>query len=250
MDPNVTVYNSAAAAGGSGNLTYQWRRTGTSSATLTGSNAAYVLNSDAANYAAAGEYNINRYAKDATCNTAWVAASGVYTLTVVRVGPPGDAPTTLCLGCCYNGSSWVSCYVTTNAYPFDSSSSNTQVIWSGNTAYYPGATFSKDGRRNSAAIPSTGESAVQICKNLGSGWYLPAYDELKQMAGRPWFVSWPTSGHRSFWSSTERYDNDGQYSTIATPTYQLYTVAIDYNGSPGSCHKNVLCAYVRCAWRN
>jgi uncharacterized protein (TIGR02145 family) len=83
----VTVQNSATATGGSGSYTYQWRRTGTSSATLTGANTTYTLNSDAANYSAAGTYYINRYAKDATCsNAAWVAATGTYTLGVEATG--------------------------------------------------------------------------------------------------------------------------------------------------------------------
>jgi uncharacterized protein (TIGR02145 family) len=85
-NPGVTVANLTAASGGSGNLSYQWRRTGTSSATLTGSDATYTLSDDVANYAAAGTYYFNRYAKDAICNMAWMAATGTYTLTVESLG--------------------------------------------------------------------------------------------------------------------------------------------------------------------
>jgi uncharacterized protein (TIGR02145 family) len=81
--PNVTITNVTAATGGSGSITYQWRRTGTSSATLTGTAATYNIGTDAANYSAAGTYYFNRYAKDATCNTAFVAATGAYTLGVL-----------------------------------------------------------------------------------------------------------------------------------------------------------------------
>jgi uncharacterized protein (TIGR02145 family) len=80
--PNVTVANATSASGGNGSITYQWRRSGSSAATLTGSNATYALNTDAANYSTAGTYNIKRYAKDGTCNTAFTASIGQYTLTV------------------------------------------------------------------------------------------------------------------------------------------------------------------------
>jgi hypothetical protein len=43
------------------------------------------LNTDAANYSADGLYYFTRYAKDNTCNTAFTASGGQYTL---RVGPP------------------------------------------------------------------------------------------------------------------------------------------------------------------
>ena len=98
--PIVTIENSSTASGGSDNLTYLWVRTGgTGAATLTGSNnATYALSADAANYATAGTYYFNRYAKDATCsNTAWVAASGTYTLGVEATGtnqPQGSCPFT------------------------------------------------------------------------------------------------------------------------------------------------------------
>jgi uncharacterized protein (TIGR02145 family) len=83
-NPNKTIASSSAASGGSGNLSYVWRRTGTSSATLTGTGTTYALSSDAAgNYGTAGTYYFNRYAKDATCTgIAPVAAADTYTLYV------------------------------------------------------------------------------------------------------------------------------------------------------------------------
>jgi uncharacterized protein (TIGR02145 family) len=91
--PAVTVNNVTAASGGSGNLTYVWRRTGTSSATLTGAAATYAINSDASNYSTAGTYYFNRYVKDNTCNTT-AAASGTYTLLVELPPPPSDFAST------------------------------------------------------------------------------------------------------------------------------------------------------------
>jgi uncharacterized protein (TIGR02145 family) len=86
-NPNVTIANATPASGGDGSITYQWRRTGTSSATLTGSNATYTFSSDAAgNYGMVGTYSFNRYAKDSACSTTWVAAFGAYTLTVEAGG--------------------------------------------------------------------------------------------------------------------------------------------------------------------
>jgi uncharacterized protein (TIGR02145 family) len=82
VNPNVTIESSTAASSGSGSFTYQWRRTGTSSDTLTGNNATYTLSSDASNYSNIGTYYFNRYAKDNGCNTAWAAAQGTFTLVV------------------------------------------------------------------------------------------------------------------------------------------------------------------------
>jgi uncharacterized protein (TIGR02145 family) len=89
-NPDLTVQSSSAASGGSGNITYLWRCTGMSAATLTGSAATYAIGNDASNYSSAGTYYINRYAKDATCNTAWMAASGTYTLNITINQPQGS----------------------------------------------------------------------------------------------------------------------------------------------------------------
>jgi hypothetical protein len=217
-----------------------------SSKTLGNSNATtYNIGSDASNYATAGTYYFNRYAKDAICNTAWVAASGVYALGVRRTTPPGSTPNTLCSGCCYNGSSWVNCYVTIYAYPFNDNSSDVRIQWSGNgNTYYPGAYYSMDGRRNTAAISSTGESAVQACKDLGNGWYLPAYEELANMIGTSCFDNGPSS---YYWSSTEYYGNDGRFSTNLT-IERDDAVRINLSGTLNDGNKTLI-RYVRCAWQ-
>jgi uncharacterized protein (TIGR02145 family) len=87
----VTVTGTVAASGGDGDITYQWRRSGTGSATLTGSASSYALGSDAV-YSAAGTYIFKRYAHDATCNVDWVASSGAYYLEVLAgvVQPQGN----------------------------------------------------------------------------------------------------------------------------------------------------------------
>jgi hypothetical protein len=75
--------NATEASGGNGSITYEWRRTGTSSATLTNSNSSgYTISSAAANYSTAGTYYFTRYAKDGACNTSFTASNGQYTLTV------------------------------------------------------------------------------------------------------------------------------------------------------------------------
>jgi uncharacterized protein (TIGR02145 family) len=87
--PSVTITSTGDASGGSGSLAYEWRRTGKSATTLNNSDATtYALDSDNTNYSTAGTYYFNRYAKDATCNTSWVAATGTYTLTVKGVNQP------------------------------------------------------------------------------------------------------------------------------------------------------------------
>jgi hypothetical protein len=195
-DPGLTITSAGDATGGSGSVLYMWVRSGTSSATLTGSAATYDLSNDADNYAAAGTYAFNRYAKDGPCSTQWVASAGTYTLTVL------SASAAACPQCCYDGTGevWTDCYVSgTVAY---------DDHWSGNAlTYYPGAVSSKNGRANAEAIASstTTANAVQTCKNLGAGWYLPAYAELSAMA-----YAFEIGPH-NHWSSTEWYNNDGSY---------------------------------------
>jgi hypothetical protein len=155
----------------------------------------------------------------------------------------------------------VDCYVTTNAYPFNNNSTNTTVVWSGNsTTYYSGASGSgsdKNGRANTAAISSKGTSAVQICKDLGAGWYLPAYEELVNMGikthpslanGRSG-AGILTLGDGQHWSSTEVYNNGGRYGYDYT-SFQPYAIVV-YND--GDLFYNIKSAsnatYVRCAWR-
>jgi uncharacterized protein (TIGR02145 family) len=88
-NPDVIVQNSLEASGGSGNLTYEWRRT-----TGTGDPVTVIADDNAtsytiasSDYSSAGTYYFNRYAKDKACATAvWVAATGTYTLYVESVG--------------------------------------------------------------------------------------------------------------------------------------------------------------------
>jgi hypothetical protein len=91
VSPSATVTNATVASGGDDNITYEWRRSGTSSATLTGSAASYSIGNDAANYATVGTYYIKRYAHDSACNTSWVESDGQYTLTVAPFVPPSYA---------------------------------------------------------------------------------------------------------------------------------------------------------------
>ena len=78
----VTVTSTTPASGGDGDISYLWVRSGTSAATLTGSASSYALGSDAPS-PGAGTYTYTRYAKDATCKTAWEASSGSYILRIV-----------------------------------------------------------------------------------------------------------------------------------------------------------------------
>jgi uncharacterized protein (TIGR02145 family) len=93
-DPNVTIANSSLASGGNGVITYQWRRSGTSSETFSHNSSTYPINNSATNYSTAGTYYFTRYAHDGTCNTAWTASSGQYTLTVAVPNPPGAGTNT------------------------------------------------------------------------------------------------------------------------------------------------------------
>jgi hypothetical protein len=87
LKSGITIANSVAASGGSGNITYQWRRSGTSSATLTDDVAAYPVGNDASNYTDVGTYTFKRYARDGACNADWEVSTGQYTLTVFPCPP-------------------------------------------------------------------------------------------------------------------------------------------------------------------
>jgi hypothetical protein len=95
--PNVTVANASSATGGDGNITYQWRRSGTSSATLNGIAATYALSAATSNYSTAGTYYFTRYAMDSACNSAYSLSNGQYTLTVA-IPPPYSGTKTWTFG--------------------------------------------------------------------------------------------------------------------------------------------------------
>jgi hypothetical protein len=150
----------------------------------------------------------------------------------------------------------VDCFVTTNAYPFGTTS-NTGVLWSGNGAkFYSGASgqgSDKNGRTNTAAISSKDITAVQICKNLGAGWYLPSYEELYAMSSGSANAS---SNNRNgvgilqsgwHWSSTEYYRNGGRRTTtnMGDQAKALIVNSNSYMDYDGKLVKH----YVRCAWR-
>jgi hypothetical protein len=103
---------------------------------------------------------------------------------VVAVTQAGIAAT-LCEKCLWdatannNAGGWVDGYV--SAWVAKNEGDGGQ--WSGQgLTHYPGATSDKDGRANTAAIAdATPKSLVMICKSMGEGWYLPAYEELYNM---------------------------------------------------------------------
>jgi hypothetical protein len=200
------------------------------------------------------------YALTSTTEEGCTSAVTAGTITVYMPSPPGNVPTTLCTACCHNGAAWVDCYVTTNAYPFDNNSTTITVNWmGGNTTYYSGAASDKDGRTNTAAITgSAGTSAVQLCKNLGCGWYLPAYEELQNMSARQ-HESYPSLNGFSganllatptgyYWSSTEWYRNGGRYNTT-DEGHKLNVPIVNTNGHISNVGKGNASYYVRCAWR-
>jgi hypothetical protein len=184
---------------------------------------------------------------DASPGEAIVLISDAAGNTVMRTLELAFAPTTLCTQCCYDGAAWTDCYVTTNAV-------STSAVWSGNgETYYAGARSDKDGRANTAAIASQGTSAVQRCKDLGAGWYLPAYEELYAMSSGNAHAN---SNNRAgagilkdsyHWSSTEMYNNGGRYRYTSSD-FQNRAVRVLNDGSLINYFKTSD-NYVRCAWR-
>jgi hypothetical protein len=195
------------------------------------------------------------------------AAAAAGTITVIELQK------TPCTQCCWNGDSntWVNCDVTTYRYPFDNVPStytyDTYVRWSGNQdTFYEGASGTlthysdRDGRVNTANISSstvTGvveTNAVQICKDLGPGWYLPAYEELVNMSAGTHTDYPPLNGlaganlleEASFWSSTE-YSGNGGRKRGPSQDYAVYVNGRN-GGNVGATSKTDI-ALARCAWR-
>jgi hypothetical protein len=146
----------------------------------------------------------------------------------------------------------VNCFVTTNAYPFENTTTTT-VPWSGaGTVFFADASSDRNGRDNTADIASTGTSAVQLCKDLGMGWYLPAYEELVNMSRG---VSYsPLNGLSGagvltgsyHWSSTEYYENGGRYTSAVT-SFQQRAVQVYPDGDMSNALKTNNYS-IRCAW--
>ena len=126
-----------------------------------------------------------------TANTANTGATitftaGDVTKTVTVTQAAAPAPLTFCEKCGWNGSEWVNAYVTTYYYPFDGSTTTTKPhLFAGDTPNVTGATSDKDGRANTAVIDAVAVEGdvVRYCKALGSGWYLPAYEEVINISG-------------------------------------------------------------------
>jgi hypothetical protein len=185
--------------------------------------------------------------------------------------------TTLCEACLWDATAaegagtWVDGYVTTNDYPFDEAGDFIGQPWNGvewgDWRYYEGAVSDRDGRANTAAIESTGESAVQTCKDLGEGWYLPAYEELYNisagnatfaagMAGQPPLNGrsgknlLTTAGEEYYWSSTEFLNHTGRYSLTerAGMSPEAAAIYVNHNGDVVCDWKTSVCPF-RCVWR-
>jgi hypothetical protein len=177
---------------------------------------------------------------------------------------------TLCELCLWDGATWVDGYVTTNDYPFDEAGNFTGVSWNGLNEwgawiYYEGAVSDRDGRANTAAIESAGESAIQICKNLGEGWYLPAYEELYNISagnaawaaglasqppsnGRSGKNLLTTAGEEFYWSSTEFKDHTGRYAITSLSDPEARAIYVNHAGDMVGDWKTGNCP-IRCVWR-
>jgi hypothetical protein len=181
-------------------------------------------------------------------------------------------PTAFCEKCLWDdakdeGEEWVDGYITSTFYPYDEATTHIGTnLWSGNgDTYYEGAVSSVNGRANTAAIPSTAGSIVQRCKDLGAGWYLPAYEEYYNMSsadadGGRITKADPLNGlsganlltivaeDKFHYSSTEAYNNGGRCTSadegdknklvMVSPSGYTLPAEKGWNGN------------ARCAWLN
>jgi hypothetical protein len=193
---------------------------------------------------------------------AFVFASDAAGNTVMRTLVLRAMGTTLCTQCCHNGAGWVDCYVTTNPV-------STAAEWSGNgnnfypyasDAYPRGTSADSDGRYNTSAITSTGASAVQLCKDFNTGWYLPAYEELVNMSSATQSsgdAKKPQNGlaganilkSGTHWSSTELYRSNIR-NTLSTDNNDMsVAVGVQADGSIVSSGNKMEKRLVRCVFR-
>jgi hypothetical protein len=189
--------------------------------------------------------------------------------------------TTVCTQCLWDGEAWVDGRVTATNFPFDTTTAETDVPWSGVDDWGAwinhGATSDKDGRANTAKITSVAGSAAQICKDLGEGWYLPAYEELYNLstASPIWgglvgqsplngltaagLIVAPTTYAEPegilYWSSTEfgeqegRLDFGGSQESITLGAEHSCAVSCSYIGNSPYSYKTNANMLLQCVWR-
>jgi hypothetical protein len=241
-EPNTSVLLTATASNGSG-YSYSWSGSGSANTKTVYAPASNVTETHACTVTSTGN----------------CTATATASVTGKQTSPPEGSPDyTPCPLCCFDGSSWVDCFVTTYSHPFTSSSNNSSVSWiGGNTNYFSGARSPKDGQANSTAILSGGgtltSGAVGICNALGSGWYLPAYEELYAMSSAPAHTSSNNQPGANilkdawFWSSTEYYKNGGRTQNNSAD-FMPVAARTRYNGELAGYNKTASYS-VHCAWQ-
>jgi hypothetical protein len=172
--------------------------------------------------------------------------AGDLTATVSVTQERSQIQATLCPQCLWDAAAadgagaWVDGYVTDTIPNLDWDGTGWEA-W-----IVRGATSDRDGRANTAKITALAGTAVQYCKDLGAGWYLPAYEELYNIsAGTPrwgYFLTDPPTtplngragagllnfNYGAVFSSTEYENIEGRWRTIiAYPTYP-------YSGFPAA----------------
>jgi uncharacterized protein (TIGR02145 family) len=238
-NPNITIANSTAASGGDGVITYQWRRSGTSSATFSYDYSTYPINNSATNYSTTGTYYFTRYAHDGTCNTAWAASSGQYTLTVAISVPPNSSGTWSCGSQIWSGAlrNPASCANTTS---LSSATSPPAQYYDGGTSY--GYYY------NWTCVKEYGDN---LCP---SPWHVPTQSEFSTLVtcaggdnetGRSTMLNaWGAQGFVSeksvlgtdggyYWSSSE--DGNKAYRLLYSSNNMYVSSSSKYYGEPVRC---------------
>jgi hypothetical protein len=194
----------------------------------------------------------------------WVPSNTVDVWVVNATDVPPNVnnyPTVFCEKCCWGnplGSSspetWTDCWVTALPFPFAQPTTNQPQTWNGSDCnLYNNSTTTytaKNGRLATAAAATTG-GAIKLCKDLGSGWYLPAIQELLAMSSiavannrLPGASIIPNDA--ACWSSTETnnytQDNQSGYNTMESAYY------VRANGTAAFARKTIN-QLVLCVWR-
>jgi hypothetical protein len=229
-DAKTLTYTGAAAGGSGAGYTYAWATAASNTAPADPASYGGATSAALALQTAAGGSNYwkLRVRDSKSC------VSDVATATFAI-----PAGVTYCAGCGYNGAQWVDAWV--------SSENGALVTFGGQGTSY--GTDLDNGRGNSAKMAAL--AGIKACTNKGTGWYLPALNELeREMSTLNRCLTTRGSAMVSTeQSATHMYmlwaDNTGAYATSACPT-KNYHRALKGGGIAGDSYGTILNS---CHWR-
>jgi hypothetical protein len=213
------------------------------------------------------QWNTGETGSSITATAPAAAVSDTYSCTVTNLAgctstaspctvtgisaPPVSFPVTQCPACCWDGtaSTWVTCYVTTYAYPFDQGNTYTLLPLSGADELAAAASYCSDGATNTKELLKDPASRAKVCAALGEYWYLPSINESRKMRDNNVKLGLPQAYTLSYsapyaWTSTYCSNNDcgesggcGSFRMLVAYRTHEYETRSSYQGR------------IYCAWK-